>query len=329
MARIPASLTPESLIIEALQARCAVTRDDIVLGIGDDGAVTRPPAGCELVIATDVLVEGTHFLAAAPARSLGHRCLAVNLSDLAAMSAEPLWATLTLTLPAYDPAWVDEFAAGFAALARRFGVALIGGDTVRGPCSVGVTLVGNIAPGRYVSRSGARPGDDIWITAAPGRACAGRLLLAGELPTVAEPQRYIECFYYPEPRVAFGRQIAAHATAMLDVSDGLATDLQRLLSAGGVGADAGVPLAPELRSDFGSAQGVQLCLHGGEDYELLFTAPPAARAPIADCGAATGLTPLRLGVVTSTAGLRWSLDGQAVNSASRAFEHFPNAGNGE
>ncbi len=314
-------MSTEARIIETLQARCAGARDDVALGIGDDGAVIEA-GGRQLVVATDVLVEGTHFLADAPADSLGHRCLAVNLSDLAAMGAEPAWATLTLTLPGFDAAWLDSFAAGFAALANGCNVALVGGDTVRGPLSAGVTLIGRATAAGYVTRSGAAAGDDIWITGRPGMAGAGRLLLAGELPATASGEACIRCFRYPQPRVTAGQRLAPLANAMIDVSDGLDTDLRRLLAASDAGADVVVPVPQLLVDSFGERHGAQLCLHGGEDYELLFTAGSAARTAIAEIGAALGLPVTRIGAVTADAALRWSLGGKPLDSSHGAFEHF-------
>ena len=235
----------ESTLISTYFDRRRDRRKDVILGIGDDAAVLRPEPGFDLVVATDSIAEGTHFPPGIPAAAIGHRCLAVNLSDLAAMAAEPLWCTLALSLPQADPAWVGEFATGLFALADRYAVSLVGGDTVRGPVGATVTILGRVRPEGAVRRSGARPGDGIWVTGHPGDAVAGRLLLAeathGAAATVLRHR-----FLYPEPRVREGRMLAGLATAMLDVSDGLDDDLRKLLVASGVSAelDAGeLPLS--------------------------------------------------------------------------------------
>ncbi len=202
----------ESSIIEIFHRHFAGARRGVVLGIGDDAAVLSLPEGRQLVAATDALVEGTHFLPGAPAASVGHRVLAVNLSDLAAMGADAHWATLSLSLPKADDAWVKQFAEGFARLADEFNVALIGGDTVRGPLSAVVTVMGSVPTDQFVSRAGAREGDDIYLSGAPGCAAAGRGLLADPSQvkvtdtaqvksSTGRSQAYRRSFEYPQPRV--------------------------------------------------------------------------------------------------------------------------------
>ncbi|MCC7257861.1 MAG: thiamine-phosphate kinase [Gammaproteobacteria bacterium] len=318
----PAPLT-EAAIIERFFVRPA-RRRDVLLGIGDDAAVTRLAAGHDLVTAADAIFEGVHFPAGTPARAIGHRCLAVNLSDLAAMGAEPLWATLALSLPAPDSAWLREFARGFFALADAWRVALIGGDTVRGPLGMSVTVHGRVRRGRYVPRSTARPGDGLYVTGHPGDAVAGRLLLERSRGGRAAAQLR-QRFLYPQPRLTEGRLLVPLASAMMDVSDGLHDDAGKLLRASGLGADldaAAIPLSPALRAVAGMPRGRLLALTGGDDYELLFTVP-ARREPLLaraaqrwPCGIA------RLGTVSARPGLRWRLDGRRYRFADSTFRHF-------
>lgn len=313
----------EQTLISTFFDRRRDRRDDVVLGIGDDGAVLRPEPGFDLVVATDSIAEGTHFPPGIPAAAIGHRCLAVNLSDLAAMAAEPLWFTLALSLPRADPAWLGEFASGLFALADRYDVLLVGGDTVRGPLGATVTILGRVRPERAVRRSGARPGDGIWITGHPGDAVAGRLLLA-EATQEAAASALRQRFLFPEPRVREGLALAGIATAMLDVSDGLDDDLRKLLAASGVGAelDAGeLPLSAELRSVRG-AQAVEYALTGGDDYELCFTLPGSADARLRELARPWPVPVTRIGTVVPGSGVRWRLHGQPLTIPDTTFRHF-------
>jgi thiamine-monophosphate kinase len=316
-----------STYFDRRRAGPAGRREDIVVGIGDDAAVLRPEPGFDLVVATDTIAEGTHFPAAIPANAVGHRCLAVNLSDLAAMSAEPLWFSLALSLPRADPAWLEDFAAGLFALADPFDVALVGGDTVRGPLGATVTVHGRVRPDCAVLRSGARPGDGVWVTGHPGDAVAGRLLLA-DVPPASEPAtaRAALCqrFLYPQPRVREGLALAGLATAMIDVSDGLDDDLNKLLSASGAGAEldaAAVPLSAELRA-VRAGEALECALTGGDDYELCFTARSSDDARLRDL-AAGWTTPLtRIGTIVPGGGACWRLEGQSLVVPGSTFRHF-------
>ena len=313
----------ERTLISTFFDRHRDQRQDVILGIGDDAAVVRPEPGFDLVVATDSIVEATHFPPGIPAASVGHRCLAVNLSDLAAMAAEPLWFSLALSLPQADPDWISEFSLGLFALADRCGVALVGGDTVRGPLGATVTILGRVRPGRAVRRSGARPGDGIWVTGHPGDAVAGRLLLPEAAPgaaAIALRHRFL----YPEPRVREGLALAGLASAMLDVSDGLDDDLRKLLLASGVGAelDAGeLPLSAELRSVRG-AEAVECALTGGDDYELCFTVAASDEARLRDVSAHWKVPATRIGTIVPGPEVRWRLHGQPLNIPDSTFRHF-------
>ncbi|MBV8032409.1 MAG: thiamine-phosphate kinase [Betaproteobacteria bacterium] len=244
-----------------------------VQGIGDDCARIAPRAGHELAITTDTLVEGRHFLPDADPRKLGHKCLAVNLSDLAAAAATPRWFTLAITFPLVDEAWLDEFAGGLFALAERHGAELVGGDTTRGAVrSITIAALGEVPAGQGIGRGGARSGDDLWIS---GRLGGASLALVH--PELAGPARRL---HEPEPRVALGEKLRGLASAAIDVSDGLAGDLGHILERSGVGAlvrYADIPKEEAFESLKNEKLERDCVLAGGDDYELLFTAPRQRR----------------------------------------------------
>jgi thiamine-monophosphate kinase len=297
-------------------------RSDVVLGVGDDAALLRVPQDRELVAATDTLVEGRHFLAGIEARSIGHQALAVNLSDLAAMGAEPAWALLSLSLPEVDESWLDEFSAGFFALADRYGIELVGGDTVRGPRVITVTALGLIEPGTALRRDGARPGDLVYVSGTPGEAAAGlELLRKGQRE---QSPGLVRRLLYAEPRLALGRALRGLASAAMDVSDGLAGDLARLCAASGVGAELELerlPVSPGLRALLPPTRAEHCVLHGGDDYELLFTLPAEREAQLADAiGEACTVT--RIGRIVAHRGLHARRDDQVVDIEARGHDHF-------
>lgn len=297
----------------------AARRDDVLLGVGDDGALLCPKAGFDLVMVTDTLVEGTHFKAGASPRSIGHRALAVNLSDLAAMGATPAWALLALTLPATEESWIKEFADGFLGIARQHDLALVGGDTTRGPLSVTVQAIGYVPHGRGLRRSGARVGDVVWVSGTLGDAAAG----------LHDSNDYLrQRFDYPRPRIALGESLLEVASAAMDVSDGLLADLAKLTAASGVGATLEIeslPLSKELLGKKGLDEARRLALTGGDDYELLFTMPPArweewqriwAERSAADQSVA--ITPI--GRIDEHQGLRMTLAGKPIERAALGIE---------
>ena len=235
-----------------------------VLGVGDDGALLRPAPGCDLVVSTDMLVAGTHFLPNADPEDLGWKVLAVNVSDMAAMGAQPKWALLAAALPAATESWIEKFARGFFACADAFGIDVIGGDTTKGPRNFCVTIFGEVPAGQSLLRSGARAGDEIWVSGAPGRAAQGLAHLQGQR-TLSEPALTdcLAALHRPQPRVALGLALRGLATAAIDVSDGLLADLGHILKASGLAAQLQIPVSPA--STF--------YLAGGDDYELVFTVP--------------------------------------------------------
>jgi thiamine-monophosphate kinase len=309
-------------LIERFFARRGARRDDVLAGVGDDAALVTVPGGT-VAWALDTLVEAAHFPAGFDARFVGHRALAVNLSDLAAMGAEPAWALLGLTLPSADEQWLAGFSAGLDALARRHGVAWVGGDTTRGPLTISVALAGTVPAGRALMRRGARPGDDVWVSGTPGDAAAGLAILQGRLPAQGRAREALLArFQLPQARVALGIALRGIATACIDVSDGLAGDLAKLCAAGGVGADLAsreLPLSAGLCSAAPPEARLAYALGGGDDYELLFTAGPGERARLAVLDA--GVVLKRIGTVTEEAGVR--VDGAPVErDAGHGFDHF-------
>ena len=310
-------------LIERYFTGRGAVRDDVRLGVGDDAAVVTPRAGSELVLALDTIVAGVHFPVDTSGRFIGHRSLAVNLSDLAAMGAEPAWALLGLTLPVADDAWLGEFATGFEVLAQRFGVALIGGDMTRGPLAASVTVGGWVPVGTALTRAGARSGDDLWVSGSVGDAGAGLAILqAGLAAGGAAREELLRRFLLPEPRIGLGLALRGIASACIDISDGLAGDLAKLCAASGVGARIDcerLPLSAQLLEAAGAEVSMRFGLTAGDDYELLFTAPAAARRRIE---ALAPLTPVsRIGEVRATAGLELIGAGAARDSV-HGFDHF-------
>lgn len=252
-------------------------RADVILGVGDDAALVHPPPDQRLVITMDTLNEGVHFPIQTPAQAVGHKALAVNLSDLAAMGATPAWFTLSLSMPGSDELWLEDFTRGLFELANRFEAELIGGDLTRGPLSVTVTAVGFASDSVSLTRAGARSGDFIYVTGHVGDAGLGLMALRNSV--TLDPQDLDYCLArlnYPTPRVEVAQSLLNEATAAIDISDGLAGDLNHVLQASGVGAVielASLPLSETLKKVFGPDLDWRIPLAGGDDYELLFTVP--------------------------------------------------------
>ena len=232
-----------------------------------------------MVAAIDTLVDGVHFPHGCPAASVGHRVLAVNLSDLAAMGAKPAWALLALTLPNIDEHWLSEFAAGFSDLARSHDVALVGGDTTSGPLSATVQILGHAPRSQSLLRSGARPGDLVFVSGTPGDAAAGLAVEQGRLKLAADTATYLrKRFLYPTPRMALGKSLRGFASACIDVSDGLLGDVGKLAQASGCGVALTyehIPVSEQLVTTVGEDRAREFALTGGDDYELCFTVRPA------------------------------------------------------
>jgi len=275
-----------------------------VLGVGDDCALLNVSPGHELAISTDMLVAGTHFFPDTDPQRLGYKALAVNISDIAAMGAKPTSALLSLALPAADDAWVAAFAQGFYALADAHGVELIGGDTTRvpqgGALAINVTILGEAPAGQAIRRSGAKVGDEVWVSGSIGDAALGLNVLKGEVQLDAPARDYcVGRLEQPTPRVALGLALRGVASAMLDLSDGLAGDLAHIAKASGVAAVINVdalPLCAAVRAQTRELA-LRCALAGGDDYELCFTAPAAARAQVEAAGRAAGIAVTRVGRV--------------------------------
>lgn len=295
---------------------------DCVLGIGDDAALLKPPAGRHVVACTDSLVEGVHFHRGASPASIGHKALAVNLSDLAAMGAEPAWFLMSLSLPHSNPDWLDGFARGVADLARESGALLAGGDVTSGPLNVCITALGLVEPRRALLRSGARPGDRIVVSGTPGAAAhALQAIESGEVP---DP-RDLSALEFPRPRLRLGRHLRGLATACIDISDGLLADLGHILESSGAGAEldvAGLPCPPSMAS-LPERRRWPLQLTGGDDYELCFTIPARAEGRLEDLARSSATAVTIIGSVTDTGNLVVREPGGGIYQAPRAgYEHF-------
>lgn len=296
-----------------------VAREDVLLGIGDDAAVLSLPANRRLVIAMDTLVDGVHFPKGTAAADIGYRALAVNLSDLAAMGAQPEWMTLSLCAPVSDPAWFDGFSRGLFELADRYQVALVGGDTVKGPLAVTVQIAGTVEADGWLTRAGARPGDLLFVSGVPGEAAAGLAVIQGNLPVTSATRHLRQRFLRPEPRLSLGRGLRHMATAAMDVSDGLLTDLDKLAGASGCGARIDVdalPLSSALLDTFARDACIDYALAGGDDYELLFTIPPQRVVELPSDVACT-----QIGVMTEREVQCWR-DGKPFVPRRRGYDHF-------
>ncbi len=301
-----------------------------VLGGGDDCALLAPAPGQHLAVSSDMLVEGRHFLSTVPPLRLGHKALAVNLSDLAACGAEPLAFTLALALPRLDEPWLGEFARGLYDLADAHGVELVGGDTTAGPLNICITVFGQLPPGQALRRDGARVGDVLWVSHPAGGG-------------IGDARLALECFRgqarvgdadwpgvraameMPQPRVALGLALRGIASSAIDLSDGLVGDLGHLLRRSGVGASVDVdalPASPALRRQ-PPALRRECALAGGDDYELLFSAPAAAEAAVQAAARSAAVAVSRIGRIEAAAGLRLrDAAGSVVGAAPRGFDHF-------
>lgn len=301
--------------------------DHTILAGGDDAALIAVSPGCELAVSTDMLVAGRHFAEDAPPDAVGHKSLAVNLSDMAAMGALPRWVTLSIALPAADEAWVADFAGGFLALARRHGVDLIGGDTTRGPLDICVQIMGEVPAGQALRRSGARVGDLVWVSGSLGDAALALAHRAGRYVLSPEGlERAAQRLDRPQPRVALGLALRGVATSAIDVSDGLVADLCHIAEASQVAAVLdwpAIPLSAPLQAARGDAL-VQACaLGGGDDYELCFTTAPEAAGRVQALAGALSLPLTRIGCIEAGSGVRvHDAHGAPMRIVRGGFDHF-------
>lgn len=316
----------EFSLIDRIRARTAA-RADIALGIGDDAALLQPQAGLQLVVTADTLNSGVHFPPETPAADIGWKTLAVNLSDLAAMGAQPAWCTLALSLPDAQEDWVDGFADGFFALADAHGIVLIGGDTTRGPLSLSVTAMGQVAPGTALRRDAAQVGDDIWVSGTLGdaavalRAWQGGTLDVRQLADDAAVEHLRLRLARPTPRVALGRALVGLAHAAVDVSDGLLADLGHVCARSGLGAridPARLPLSAAARARVGETHARAAALRGGDDYELCFTTSPSRREKVQALSERLSLPLTRIGEMVPGQGI----DAAGHERDAPGYEHF-------
>jgi thiamine-monophosphate kinase len=305
----------------------------VVLGVGDDAALVRVSRGSELAVSADMLVEGRHFFAGADAVELGHKALAVNLSDLAAMGAKPRWATLALAVPRVDRKWLAGFSRGFMALALRHSVALVGGDTTRGPLTIAVQIMGEVPAGKALRRDGAQVGDDVWVSGYLGEAAMALDMIADKRSRrLSKDERALleKRLDTPTPRVALGMALRGIANSAIDLSDGLLADLGHICERSSVAAEIeweAVPAMPVVRAYAQTDRGAAALLGGGDDYELCFTASKRRRAAVAAAAARARVRVTMIGrVVNRTRGaqpvtVRDSV-GEPMKLRIRGFDHF-------
>lgn len=293
------------------------------LGIGDDCALLAPPPGEVIAATIDTLVENVHFLSGTEPECLGHKLLAVNFSDLAAMGAKPYWVLLAMTMPETDDCWLNDFARGLFGLAGRFNVELVGGDTTRGPLTFTLQALGSVPEKQALKRSGARPGDDIFVSGPLGEAALGLKMLKQEVDWKAEGP--VRCYLKPEPRVEAGLGLRGIASACIDISDGLAADLGHLVMASGSGAliewDS-LPLSRDVRRYLAESGDWRLPLMAGDDYELCFTAAPDDRDRLALALQKTGVAWHRIGTIQKQPGLRLLKEGEVTALPAKGYQHF-------
>lgn len=301
-------------------------RDDVILGVGDDCALLQPPAGMELAVTTDTLVEGVHFSAGADPEALGHKSLAVNLSDLAAMGADPAWVTLALTLPRSDADWLKGFSRGFLSLAQQHKAALIGGDTTRGPLSISVTAHGFVKPGAALRRSGAKVGDRIYVTGTLGDAALVLLSRQGKYLVesgLAELERRLD---RPQPRLAAGRSLLDIASAAIDISDGLISDLGHICKNSSVGARLfleQIPISSQIKAYLQQGGNWATVIAAGDDYELCITIPPQKEALLEAVQTRLGCDLMRVGEIVPGSGVTCiQADGGTLAAPASGYEHF-------
>ena len=321
----------EDRLIETVFARHSADGDQVLIGPGDDAAMLRCPPGEQLLITTDTLNEGVHFPAGTPAHAIGHRALAVSLSDLAAMAARPLWAVVTLSVPAVDEEWLRDFSDGLYSLADEIGVRIVGGDFVRGPLSITVTAHGSTRKAAVLRRGGGSEGDGIWVSGFLGDAAAGLEVIKHRLEGREVPgatrsfaeEALVRRFCYPQPRIELGAHLSGIASACMDLSDGLMMDLPRLLRhsqvQGRIAAE-NLPVSGALREFADRDDAYRLALAGGDDYELCFTVPPDNEHRLKSLPGEPELT--RIGELHRGEGLVLTRGGKAWEPADSGFRHF-------
>ncbi|MGJ8691918.1 MAG: thiamine-phosphate kinase [Thalassotalea sp.] len=300
-------------------------RKDVILGIGDDCAILKNHSSQNIAITTDTLVCGVHFPESTAAKAIGHKAVAVNLSDLAAMGAEPAWVSLALTMPTVDEQWLKEFSEGFFELCEYSNVQLVGGDTTQGPLSITVTAHGFTPADKHITRSGAKPGDWIYVSADIGDPALALMHLQGQLTLPAEVlakvQRKLD---YPKPRILLGQALRDYASAAIDISDGLLADLSHICQKSNVGANIildEIPLSNEMKAALGE-KAIEVALTGGDDYEILFTVSETNKVAMETAVAQTGNKITCIGQVNHTNKLTTTMNETPIQINKKGFVHF-------
>jgi thiamine-monophosphate kinase len=314
----------EFRLIESYFAQRRLGRDDVALGIGDDAALLRVPPGLLLASAVDTLIEGVHFPAGTNPSAIGHKVLAVNLSDLAAMGAEPAWATLSLSLPAPDEGFLRGFCDGLFSLAEQFNVELVGGDTVRGPLVLTLQLSGFVPEGEALSRAEARPGDLLYVSGTLGDAAAGLALVQAAALDSEEAHWLRQRLDLPTPRISLGQALRGIASSCIDISDGLCADVAHIMERSHLGAaidSRSLPLSPGLLAVKGGEEARALALNGGDDYELCFTVPEQKEAELLRLATTFDVPITRIGEMNNEVGVL-RVDGESVASTRGGYDHF-------
>ena len=313
-------------LIKRFFSEQAIKRKDVVLGIGDDCAIVTPSERQNIAITTDTLVAGVHFPHETSARAIGHKSIAVNLSDLAAMGAEPSWISLAITMPEIDVDWVKEFCAGVFELCEYYNVQLIGGDTTQGPLSITVTAQGLIPINKHLTRSGAKAGDWIYVTGEIGDAALALKYIFKEVDVAAEYRESVQrSLDFPTPRILAGQALRGYASAAIDLSDGIISDLGHICSASKVGANIvldDLPISNALRDSVSLEDAFKMALVGGDDYELLFTVSEDNKVGMETALANTGNTITCIGQINRSEKITTTLNNKPVPINAKSFEHF-------
>lgn len=303
-----------------------IKRKDVVLGIGDDCAIVKPIEGKQVAITTDTLVAGVHFPLETSPRAIGHKSVVVNLSDLAAMGAEPAWISLAVTLPNVDEAWIEEFCAGVFDVCEYYNVQLIGGDTTQGPLSITITAQGVLPDDKYISRAGAKPGDWVYVTGEIGDAALALQHIQGKVTLdLAYQENALKRLNFPKPRILAGQAIRGYASSAIDLSDGLISDIAHICNSSNVGANIvldNLPISDANINTLGLNKARELALKGGDDYELLFTVSENNKVALETSMSNTRNVITCIGQINASGKITVTLDSKPVSINASGYEHF-------
>lgn len=318
---------PEFELINQYFKSTTVQRDDVLLGIGDDCAILSPPPGKQLAVSTDTLISGIHFPENTSAQDIGYKALAVNLSDLAAMGAEPAWASLAISLPNADESWVSEFMLGFNQLASKYNVALIGGDTTRGPLSITVSVTGFLDTTKSLKRCNAKVGDVIFVTGNLGDARMGLEALLGNISLSSQDTKnyFLACLNRPEPKLTIGQLLTNYPVAAIDLSDGLLADLNHICIASSTGASIQldkIPLSKQLLNVCNNEPNWAMICNAGDDYELCFTCSPENIEDLSCDLKQFNIEIFAIGEIDNSTGVTCYLEGKAYSEVGSGYNHF-------